>query len=375
MPAPARNVRLPLSALLSQALVAFTIEFDNEAERQIPHSTSNHGSTGGLHTPWLVSLAMYANCMQHIGPDGITVSDLIRRARTITNFRGMHRWGYITFKPGAQSKSRKPDGTWIVTAKPGGRIAQEVWWPLFDVIENRWCERFGSDDVATLRESLQTIVAQLDPELPDCLPILGYGLRSVPFKGKSTAKKRVQKETPRDPVSPPSTLPLSALLSKVVLAFAREFEAESDVSLAICANVLRLVDKDGARLAELPIASGVSKESIAMAVTFLKGQGYAAIESNNRTRILRLTAKGQMAKAAYLKLVAEIEDRWNKQFGKAISTLYSSLARLAGDSTSSSPLFRGLKPYPENWRAKVSQPETLPYFPMVLHRGGYPDGS
>src|SRR5271167_2868482 len=86
-------------------------------------------------------------------------------------------------------------------------------------------------------------------------------------------------------------------------------------------------------------------------------------------------ASPQKGKAAYLKLVAEIEDRWNKQFGKAISTLYSSLARLAGDSTSSSPLFRGLKPYPENWRAKVSQPETLPYFPMVLHRGGYPDGS
>ncbi len=29
--------RPPLSALLSQAMVAFTIEFDNEFERQMPH--------------------------------------------------------------------------------------------------------------------------------------------------------------------------------------------------------------------------------------------------------------------------------------------------------------------------------------------------
>ena len=31
---------LPLSTLLSQALVAFTIEFDNEFEHQMPHRTT-----------------------------------------------------------------------------------------------------------------------------------------------------------------------------------------------------------------------------------------------------------------------------------------------------------------------------------------------
>jgi hypothetical protein len=32
-------------------------------------------------------------------------------------------------------------------------------------------------------------------------------------------------------------------------------------------------------------------------------------------------------------------------------------------------------PYPENWRDSVRPPITLPHYPMVLHRGGYPDGS
>src|SRR5438034_306366 len=51
---------LPLSALLSQALVAYTIEFDNEAEHRLPHRTTSHGASGpgdGAPVPWLVSLA------------------------------------------------------------------------------------------------------------------------------------------------------------------------------------------------------------------------------------------------------------------------------------------------------------------------------
>lgn len=56
----------PLPTLLSQALVAFTIEFDNEAERLIAHRTTTHGSAirpggGSLHAPWLVSLVMWSN--------------------------------------------------------------------------------------------------------------------------------------------------------------------------------------------------------------------------------------------------------------------------------------------------------------------------
>jgi methyltransferase (TIGR00027 family) len=56
------SARLPLSALLSQALVAFTIECDNEFERQMPHSTTSQGRVPGA--PWLVSMAMWSNCLR-----------------------------------------------------------------------------------------------------------------------------------------------------------------------------------------------------------------------------------------------------------------------------------------------------------------------
>ena len=88
---------LSLSALLSQALVAFTIEFDNEAEHRLPHRTTDHGASGQAGDgAWLVSLVMWENCLRHVTDQPITVGELETRARTGTNLDGMRRWGYIT---------------------------------------------------------------------------------------------------------------------------------------------------------------------------------------------------------------------------------------------------------------------------------------
>jgi len=73
--------RLPMSALVSQALVAFVIEFDNGFEHQMPHRTTNHGSTpGSERVPWLVSMAMWVHCMRYVPPAGIPAGELARRA-------------------------------------------------------------------------------------------------------------------------------------------------------------------------------------------------------------------------------------------------------------------------------------------------------
>ena len=50
-------------------------------------------------------------------------------------------------------------------------------------------------------------------------------------------------------------------------------------------------------------------------------------------------------------------------------------ARPAGAAAPGSLLFTGIAPQPGNWRASVRRPVTLPQYPIVLHRGGYPDGS
>ena len=91
----------------------------------------------------------------------------------------------------------------------------------------------------------------------------------------------------------------------------------------------------------------------------------------------RLTPRGLLAQDRYLELLSATEDRWQARFGgDTITALRQPLEALAiGSGGQPPPLFQALEPYPDNWRASVRPPRTLPCYPMVLHRGGYPDGS
>ena len=365
---------LPLSALLSQALVAFTIEFDNEAEHRLPHRTTDHGASrhgDGDPTTWLVSLVMWENCLRHVTDQPITVGELETRARTGTNLDGMRRWGYITIDGTARKIHRgRPGPDAVLRATAAGLWAREVWLPLPGLIEQRWRERFGSGQVDRLRDALIAMVGQLDPGLPDCLPILGAALLSLG----------------PDPALPPAGqvdpggLALSALLSRVLLSLALEYERESGLSLAISANVLRVLDADRTRLRDLRPLTGTSKEAVSWAMGIMVRGQLAAEEPDpaaSRGKIARLTSRGLDAQRLYHEFGGMIEQRWRERFtGRAIGALRTSLEELfTAPDGEPPPLFEGLEPYPDNWRAAVRRPAILPHYPMVLHRGGYPDGS
>jgi methyltransferase (TIGR00027 family) len=362
---------LSLSALLSHALVAFIIEFDNEAEHRSPHRTTNFGASSQGDGAWLTSMVMWENCMRFVTDEPITVGELQRLARTGTNLDGMRRWGYVTID-GTAKKIHKghpgPDAVLRATAR--GLRAREICLPLTGLIEQRWGERFGADEIGRLRDSLLAVVGQLDPGLPDCLPILGPDLLS---RGPDPALP------PRSQSVDIAGLPLSALLSRVLLSFAVDYERESERSLAVGANLLRVLDAEGTRLRDLPLLTGVSKEAIAWAMGILIRAHLAAEEpapAASRGKIARLTPRGIEARRVYQESLATVEHRWQERFtDTTMSALRHALETLATADEGEPPLFRGLEPYPDNWRASVRRPATLPYYPMVLHRGGYPDGS
>ena len=258
---PPSHGPLPLSALLSQALVAFTIEFDNEAEHRLPHRTTSYGASGHGDGAWLVSLVMWENCMRFVAEEPMTVRDLLIRARTATNLDGMRRWGYITID-GTTTRIPKgsPGRDSVLAATARGLQAREIWLPLPGLIEQRWQDRFGSGQINRLRHSLPAIVAELDPGLPDCLPILRPGLLS---RGPDPALP------PRPQDGDPAGLPLHALLSRVLLSFALDYEREAGPSLAVSANVLRVLTAEGTRLRDLPPPAGISKEAVRWALGLL----------------------------------------------------------------------------------------------------------
>ena len=343
------STRPSLPTALSQALIAFTIEFDNEFEHRVEHHTGNRKGQG----VWLTSMVMWSNFMRLIPSGGVPLSEVEANGR-ITNFDGLRRWGYIRVEP---------DNT--VHPEPGGRQAQDVWRPLAGEIEERWRARLGDATVDELRQALSVVA---DPALPMYLPVLRYadGMRADHVR---SAPGAVADD-------------LAALLSQALLAFTLEYEDDSDLSLALSADVVRVLSVDGVPMRELPARSGVSKEAITAAVGFLQRSAYVAVELDRASgaKVVRLTDQGLAAQGKHVLLAKAVERRWRKRLGADFDRLRKTLV-------TGPQLALGLEPYPDGWRATrnpyrarteavLADPvSALPRYPMVLHRGGYPDGS
>jgi hypothetical protein len=220
----------------------------------------------------------------------------------------------------------------IVRLAAAGRRARAVWEPLGEEIEGRWRERFGEERIARLRTALESPLRRLDLELPRYLPVVGHGM----------VAEVVPAAEPLPPQPDRGHLDLSVLLARTLLGFTLEFEA--------------------ATVAPDPSAP--------------------------RGQAVGLTPKGLAAKRASGRLGADIEERWRRRFGAdAIDELGAGLHGVLDARAGAAPLLaQGLVPPPGGWRARrpyLTQTQAvlrdpraaLPRYPMVLHRGGFPDGS
>jgi hypothetical protein len=360
----------PLSVDLSRLLIAFTIELDNEFEHRMAAALPKR--------PFRVSLVMWSNFLRHVGA-GITVGELagaagLPRARVLSTLGGMERWRYVFVAPppAARPPSVKRDGygsaralkaDWIVRPAAAGTAAQEIWPVLLTEIEERWRARFGARETTELRDACTALI---DDELPEYLPVV---------TGTNGMISEIATRGPH----PSEPVPLSAVLVRVLLAYTLDFESESPLSLPLTENVLRVLGDDAIDVRDLPAATCVSHEAISMALTFLVKHGYV-----DGKKTVRLTDAGQVARGAALATHSRVERARSERHGAApLERLRSSAG---GILEQTGRLAGGLEPYPEGWRASgcylaqtgamLADPTTgLPRHPMVLHRGGWPDGS
>ncbi len=368
---------MPLPTLLSEALVAHTMELDNEAEHRLPHRTTRQGDAGARRgKPWLVSFALWANVLQYLDEEGVTVADLRGRARTSQLLLGgLRRWGYITVTAPTGQPLRNPaQDAAIVRPRKATLRAGPVWADVQGVVDDRWRDRLGGPAVNRLTRALRAVFDQLPIEPPAYLPVI-HPTQGGKVEAPHPRAVRVAAST-----SSAASSPLSPLLSGVLLAFTVDVESTARIALPVSANTLRVLDHSGTRVGELPRLTGVSREANAMCLGWLERRGCTVTEPDptaRRGKVVRLTPKGEKAQENARRKLGDVEETWRTRYGDAgIDDLRAALREVVGDGTlTSSPLAPGLMPYPDNWRAGVRRPATLPHHPMVLHRGGYPDGS
>jgi hypothetical protein len=349
------TARRPISALLPQILVAFTVELDNEFELQMAKA----GHPGAR-----LSLVVWLNLMRFIPEHGISVRELVtgsllEQSQIKFMLGCLERWGFVTLEPGAESAKK---GALKLPAKRGflvrdgfgsgrgisndwnvrlsdtrGVSARSIWLELPEKIEQRWQARFGSDEIQRLRDSLRSVVDHVDLELP-------HGFVDV--------RERRAKVPPRRGHEV-SEFPLPTLLAQALILFVIEFEQESSAPLSLCASMLRVLGDAPVRESDIVRLTGSSPETSGIG---WQVKPYIVVETDpsaKRGKAIGLSPRGMAAQGVYRQLTAEIEKRWQVRFGmRQIENLRESLLALLNAKKADHPLLsEGLIPPPGTVRA------------------------
>jgi hypothetical protein len=340
----------PITTLLSWAWIAHTIEADNSFE-------SLSSERAGRHIR--ISLPMWTNGLRFIDEDGVAVDELRRQARAACNIGGLERWGWIAVgdvngrRRDGYGSHRGVKGDTVLRPTRAGMYARRLWPRVLSGVEERWRTRFGSEVVETLRAALLGPVTPMPWSPPEVHPSDGFRTHVVDGGDALDAER-----------------PLVALLGQMLTAFTLDHELKAEVSLPLGANVLRVIDSGVVRVRDLPALTGISREGIAMAAGYLQRRRLA-VRAPDHT--IRLTPDGIDALESYRHRAAR-------------PTSTDLRGALEAVLVQSDALAAGLVPPEGSWRAEgpylaqtqrlLADPTgALPWQPMVLHRGGWPDGS
>jgi hypothetical protein len=341
--------RVPLTTLLSWGWIAFTIEADNAVE------AAGSQRVGRL---FRVSLPMWANGLRLIGEDGISVRELRAQARAACNIGGLERWGWITVgdagggRRDGYGSHRGVTGGTVLRVTRAGAYARRLWPEVVADVEQRWRDRFGAAAVDGLRDALGRHAGGMPSAPPEVHPSDGFRTHVV------------------DGPAPDEDGWLGGLLGQALTGLTLRHERRSPVSLPLAADFLRVIGGQTVRIRDLPALSGVSKEAVAMATGFLERRGRARIGPQ---RSVTLTGAGRDALDDYR---ARATDGQDEALREALETVVSHREALAEGLVPPPGGWRGARPYLTQTRRVLADPAAaLPWHPMVLHRGGWPDGS
>ncbi len=310
----------PLPTLLGRAIGAFTLDYEQArgGDRSIPQ------------------LGTWANALRVLDAEGTDQRQLVRRsvisrrAAEVVVTR-LERLGRVAVEK--QVIEGKRGKTKFVRLTASGAAGTASAAALVDAVQADWRQRFGGDAVDRLRDALSTVVDRLPVELPHYPAGYGAGDPSVtggdyvpedPGPPRIPAHGQDWPVVLREPGGDARRLPLPALLSQVLAAFAIDYEREQFGNLPAVSNFLRLVGDDGMTLGRARALGGVGGNGKS-----LHERHRDVVVEPGRPRDMScrvfLTPKGRRSRDAYPRLVMEIEDRWRKQYAAAIPPMRATL--------------------------------------------------
>ena len=281
-------------------------------------------------------LGTWANALRVVDAEGTDQRRLVRRgviskrvAEVVVN--RLERLGRVTVE--RQAIEGKRGKTKLVRLTASGEAGTASAAALVDTVQADWRQRFGNDAIDRLRDALSTAVDQLPVELPH-YPT-GYGAADPSVTGgdfvpEDPGPPRIPahgQDWPvvlRKPGGDTRHLPLPALLSQVLAAFAIDYERERFGSLPAVSNFLRFVGDDGVTLDLARALGGVAGNG----KTLHERHKDVVVEPGrprDMSRRVFLTPKARRVRDAYPRLVMEIEDRWREQYAAAISPMRTAL--------------------------------------------------
>lgn len=341
---------VPLTTLLSWAWIAQVMEIDNAVEAA---ATERAGRL------FKISLPMWANGLRLVDEGGVTVAELRSRAGAACNLGGLERWGWISVGDGPGRRAgygtrSSLRGDTVIALTRAGRYARRLFSEKAGMVEQRWRDRFGAQLVDTLRDLLARGSETLPWSPPEVHSSDGFVTHAT--GGEQTS---------------PQDAPLVVLLGQRLTERTIGQESRSTVSLPLAANLLRALDEGQIAMRDLPARTGLSKEAIAMAVGNLGRRHLASIGAD---RTVCLTRRGLDALDSYRESSREHGD--GSDLRGALEAALHQTEALAAGLEPPDGCWRSRKPYLSQTRRLLTDPTgSLPWHPMVLHRGGWPDGS
>ena len=240
----------------------------------------------GAGSQGMPNLDLWANLLRALDPAGCEHRDLPRVLRLSKRaVRTRLAWAVRH----GLAENLKP----VVRLMASGADIAARWKPLQTAADDEWRTKAGGG----LRACLEEVVSRLPLEHPH-YPA-SYGPADASITGGNGADWRPVPRTPGDTVS---FLPLSALLSQAIVAFAMEYEKRSRCPFSLAAGVILRVTPEGRPVLGLRHSIGISA---------LARHGFVRLCGE----MISLTPAGSAVFATHDERVRAVEAEWEHAFG------------------------------------------------------------